>query len=270
MEDPDGIWIAARGDGEFTRTPEGWAHGADVGAWRGLPVPGARDVTLEQLHSHRIIHAAEIPARLQWHPSLRSGALYVRVRDARDFAELAWARTRAELRDPVHGTVSGFPLEDWERRRAKVIGLWAPELVEADGRGAVATAGLDERAAARDARSATAYRRALVHRGAREFRLSRRQLAGAARVSCGRIDQILVESAGSGSTAARDASSGEELLDRLERASGAHRDAVAHLAIARAARAQRVAQARKEGLSLAQLAECLGVTRGRVQQLAAR
>lgn len=270
MEGPDGIWITARGDGEFRRTSEGWVHGADVGAWRGLPVPGARDVTLEELHSHRVIRADEIPARLGWHPTLSSGALYVRVRDARDFAELAWARTGCDLRDPVHGTVSGFSIEDWERRRAKVIGLWAPELVQADCRGAVATAGLDERAAVRDARSATGYRRALVHRGARQFRLSRRQLADAARVSRGRIDQVLGESVRSGSAAARNASSAEELLHRLERAANAHRDAVAYLATARAARAQRVAQARKRGVSLAQLAACLGVTRGRVQQLASR
>lgn len=267
MEDPDGIWITGRGSGEFRRTSAGWVHGVDVGAWRDLPVPGARDITLEELHGHRVIRAADVAARAWWAPS---GALYVRVRDARDFAELAWARTRFDLRDPVHGTVSGFPIEDWERRRAKVIGLWAPELLRADCRGAVATAGLDERAAARDARWATAYRRALVHRGARQFRLSRRQLADATRVSRGRIDQILGEPVSSGSVAARDATSAEELIQRLDRAASAHRDAIVHLSEARAARVEQVAEARKEGVSLAQLAVCLGVTRGRVQQLAAR
>jgi transcriptional regulator with XRE-family HTH domain len=139
-----------------------------------------------------------------------------------------------------------------------------------DCRGSVAAAGLDERAADRDARSAAAYRRALVHRGAREFGLSRRQLAAVTQVSRGRIDQILSEPVSSGSAAARDARSLDELLHRLEQAANAHRDAVDRLRAARHVRAQRVTQAREQGVSLAQIATCLGVTRGRVQQLAAR
>lgn len=119
--------------------------------------------------------------------------MYMRVRDAREFVELGWARGRFDMRDPVHGTVSSFSVEDWDRRRANVVGLWAPELVTTDGRGSVAAAGLDERAADRDARSVAAYRQALVHRGTLHFRVSRRRLADAAGVSRGRINQILGE-----------------------------------------------------------------------------
>ena len=155
------------------RTPKGWVHGAHVGAWRGLCVPGARDVTLEELHGHRVIRAAEIASRREWVWTPYPNPLYVPVGDARRFGELAWSRTGYELRDPVHGLVSGFPAKEWERRRTNVIGLWAPELVHMDCRGSVAAAGLDERAADRDARMAAGYRRALVHRGAREFGLSR-------------------------------------------------------------------------------------------------
>lgn len=270
MEGPDGTWVIARGDGEFRRTSDGWVHGSGVGPWRDLPVPGARDVTLAELHAERVISAAEIATRLRWSWKFRHDALYFRVRDARRFSELAWARTQPYLRDPVHGTLSGFPAEQWEHRRTKVIGLWAPELVQADCRGSVAAAGLDERAADRDARSAAAYRRALIHRGTRQFRLSRRQLADTAQVSRGRIDQVLGETVSSGSAAALDASSADELLHRLERAANAHRDAVVRLDAARHVRAQRVAQAREQAVSLAEIAACLGVTRGRVQQLAAR
>src|SRR5215207_6282156 len=135
MDAPDGIWLVAEGDGEFTRTSDGWVHGAYVGPWRDLCVPGARDVMLEDLHGHRVIRAAEIRSRREWIWSPYPDALYVRVRDAQRFHELAWSRTRFKLRDPVHGMLSGFPAEEWERRRTKVIGLWAPELVQMDCRG---------------------------------------------------------------------------------------------------------------------------------------
>jgi hypothetical protein len=74
----------------------------------------------------------------------------------------------------------------------------------------------------------------------------------------------------SGSASAREATGLDELLHRLDRAANAHREAFERLRAARHVRAQRVTQARKEGISLAQIAACLGVTRGRIQQLAPR
>ena len=278
MDAPDGVWLLAEGDARFKRTSEGWVHGARVGAWHDLFVPGARDVTLEQLHGHRVIRAAEIacssrvdvefelPEQPRACATRSSCALATRVISP----NWAWAEGISSYGIVCMAWWSASLPKDWERRRTQVIGVWAPELVQTDFRGAVAAAGLDERAAARDARSAAGYRRALVHRGAREFGLSRRRLAAVTHLSRGRIDQILSETVTSGSASAREARTLDDLLHRLDRAANAHREAVERLRAARHVRAQRVTQARDEGISLAQIAACLGVTRGRIQQLAAR
>jgi hypothetical protein len=149
-----------------------------------------------------------------------------------------------------------------------VIGMRAPELVRADLRGMLAVAGLDERAAARDARSAAGYRRALMRRGVTHFRLPHRILATAAGVSRGRVDQILREPGRYGDAAAAGARSADELLEQLALATSRHRDARQRLDRAREARAAAVREARRRSLSFGQIALCLGVSRGRVQQLA--
>jgi hypothetical protein len=262
----DGVWVIARGDGEFRRIEGRWVHGPDAGAWREFPVPGARDVTLEELHGHRILDPRLDPTLSQW--QLRGEALHVRLGDAREFAELSWARTPCRQRHQTLGTLCIFPADEWERRRLTVIGMRAPELMRADLPGRLATAGLDERAAARDARSAAGYRRALVRRGATQFRLSHRILAEAAGVSRGRIDQILRGPGRYGDAAAAGASSADEVLTHLASAASAHRQARERLARAHDARAAAVQEARRRRLSLGQIALCLGVSRSRVQQLA--
>ena len=82
------MWVVARGDGEFRRAKGGWVHELRAGAWREFPVPGARDVTLEELHGHRILDPRSDPTleNRQW--SLRGDPLHIRLRDAQQFAEL--------------------------------------------------------------------------------------------------------------------------------------------------------------------------------------
>lgn len=266
--DPDGVWVIARGDAEFRRAEGRWAHGPDAGAWRELPVPGALDVTLAQLHDHRILDPDLDPTleRLYW--QLQGRVLHIRLDDAQQFAELSWARTPHRQRHGTLGTLCAFPAQEWERRRTTVIGMWAPELVHGDVRGKLAAAGLDERAAARDARSAAGYRRGLIRRGARHFRLSHRTLAEAAGVSRGRIDQILREPGRYGDAAAASATSSGAVLEQLGLATSRHSQARERLGRARDARATAVREARRQGLSLGQIAACLGVSRGRAQQLA--
>jgi len=268
--DPDGVWVIRRGDGEFRRAGSGWVHAPDIGAWRELPVPGARDVSLEELHGDRILDPRLNPAldRYHWRLGQLDRVLYIRLGDADEFAELAWARPWHRQRNRTLGTLCGFSAAEWERRRSTVIGMWAPELVRGDLRGRLASAGLDERAAARDARSAAGYRRALMRRGATQFGLSHRILATAAGVSRGRVDQILREPGRLGDTAAAGASSADEILERLAVATSAHRQARQRLHEARYGRVAAVREARRRSLSLGQIALCLGVSRGRVQQLA--
>jgi hypothetical protein len=262
--DPDGVWVTVRGEGQFRRDQGQWKHAYDAGAWRDLAVPGARDVTMDELHGHRIrdLH-------LDRHPWPLSGEVrYVRLADAHEYAELAWARTPHRLRHRTLGTLCGFAAAEWESRRSKIVGLWAPELVRNDVRGALAATGLNERAAARDARSAAGYRRALMRRGAKKYGLSHRRLATAAGISRGRVDQILREPDLHGGAAAASARSIDEVLERLAVATSKHREEKQRLDEARHARAAAVQEARRLGLSLAQIAHCLGVSRGRVQQLA--
>jgi hypothetical protein len=266
--DPDGVWVIARGDGEFRRTRGGWAHDPRAGAWRDFPVPGARDVTLEELHGHRILDPRLDVTLDSRHWQLQGDLLHMRLYDARQFAELSWARTPHRQRHPTLGTLCIFSADQWERRRLTVIGMWAPQLVRADLRGRLATAGLAERAAARDARSAAGYRRALMRRGATHFSLSHRILATAAGVSRGRIDQILREPGSYGDAAAAGASSTDEVLEQLSLATSRHRQARQCLDQARDARAAAVRDARRQKVSFGQIALCLGVSRGRVQQLA--
>jgi len=266
--DPDGVWVIARGDGEFRRTAGRWVHDLRAGAWREFPVPGARDVTFEGLHGHRILDPRLDPTLDRHHWLLRGDLLYIRLRDVQQFAELSWARTQHRQRHRTLGTLCIFSAEQWERRRSIVIGMWAPELVRTDLRGALAAAGLDERAAERDARSAAGYRRALMRRGATHFRLSHRVLATAAGVSRGRVDQILREPGRYGDAAAAGAGSADEILEQLALATSMHRQARQRLARARDARAAAVREARRRSLSFGQIAVCLDVSRGRVQQLA--
>lgn len=266
--DPDGVWVVARGDGEFRRAKGGWVHELRAGAWREFPVPGARDVTLEELHGHRILDPRSDPTLENRHWSLRGDLLHIRLRDAQQFAELSWARTPHRQRHRTLGTLCIFSAEQWEGRRMTVIGMWAPELVRSDLRGALAAAGLEERAAARDARSAAGYRRALMRRGSTRFRLSHRILATAAGVSRGRVDQILREPGRYGDAAAAGATSADDVLERLAVATTKHREARQRLDGARDARAVAVREARRRGTSFGQIALCLGVSRGRVQQLA--
>lgn len=266
--DADGVWVTGRGDGEFRRAGSAWVHAPDVGAWREFPVPGARDVTLEELHGHRILDPRLDPTLDRHHWALRGDVLYLRLGDAHEFAELAWARTPHRQRHRTLGTLCGFSAEEWERRRSTVIGMWAPELVRGDVRGRLAAAGLDERAAARDLRSAAGYRRALMRRGATHFGLSHRILATVVGVSRGRVDQILREPGRVGDTTAAGAISTDEVLERLALATSTHRQARQRLDQARYARAAAVREARRRSLSFGQIALCLDVSRGRVQQLA--
>lgn len=266
--DPDGVWVIARGEGEFRRVGGRWVHGPRAGAWREFSVPGARDVTLEELHGHRVLDP-RLDSRLdKGHWQLHGDLLYIRFGDAQQFAELSWARTSYRQRHRILGTLCMFSAEQWNRRRLAVIGMWAPELVKADLRGKLAAAGLDERAAARDARSAAGYRRALMRRASTRFRLSHRTLAAAAGVSRGRIDQILREPGSYGDAAAAGASSTDEVLEQLALATSRHSEARQRLDQARDARAAAVREARRRKVSFDQIALCLGVSRGRVQQLA--
>jgi hypothetical protein len=266
--DPDGVWVVARGNGEFRRAKGGWVHELRAGAWREFAVPGARDITLEEFHGHRILDPRLDPTLDDRHWSLHGDLLHVRLRDAQQFAELSWARTPHRQRHWTLGTLCIFSAEQWEQRRLAVIGMWAPELVRSDFRGTLATAGLDERAAARDARSAAGYRRALMRRGSNQFRLSHRTLAATAEVSRGRVDQILREPGRYGEAAATGAVSSDDVVKQLAVATINHRDARQRLVGARDARAAAVREARRRGMSFGQIALCLGVSRGRAQQLA--
>jgi plasmid maintenance system antidote protein VapI len=265
--DPVGVWVVARGDGEFRRVDGEWVHAAGGGSWAGLPVPGARDVTLEELHGHRMVRL-DVDDHAHWR--LGPTGMYVLLDDARTFAELDWAHTKDQLRHPRLGTLSGFPVAEWDRRRTAVVGLWAPEILRGDIRAAIAAAGLDERAATRGARSSSGYRRALLRRGAGVFGLTHRELAAAAGISRGRISQILDEPGQEGAAAARSAASAQQVLERLVRAAAAHDRVFVRLEAMRAARARMVVEAREQGLTLSEIAECLGVTRGRVHAMLTR
>ena len=106
--DPDGVWVMARGDGEFRRAGGRWVHGPDAGAWREFPVPGARDVTLDELHGHRILDP-RLDATLDRHYwQLHGDVLHIRLRDAQQFSELSWARTPYRQRHPTLGTLCAF------------------------------------------------------------------------------------------------------------------------------------------------------------------
>jgi hypothetical protein len=267
--DPEGAWVIARGDDEFRRAAAGgWVHSPRVGAWRDLAVPGARDITLQELHGHRILDWRSDPTLDNGHWRLDGDVLHIRFGDAEQFSELSWARTPHRQRHPSLGTLCVFSAEQWERRRSTVIGMWAPELLRSDLRGRLAAAALDERAAVRDRRSAAGYRRALIRRGAMHFRLSHRDLSRAAKVSRGRVDQILHEAGRYGDAAAAGATSADEVLGQLALARSTHRQACERLEQARDLRAAAVREARREGLSFGQIALCLGISRGRVQQLA--
>jgi hypothetical protein len=264
----DGLWLLGSGEGEFRRTDGNWLHARDAGRWHGLSVPGARDVTFGELHGHRILDPRQDPTLERHHWQLRGDALYLRFADVIAFPELTWARTPNRQQHPTLGLLCGFTPREWDKRRSAVAGMWAPQLVKEDFRGALATTGLEERAAERDAQSAAGYRRALMRRGTEHFRLSHRALAAAAGVSRGRVDQILREAGGHGEAAAASASSADEVLKRLTSAASNHRHVRERLDATRRARAAAVQEARREKMSLAQIALCLGVTRGRVQQLA--
>ncbi|MCW2983431.1 MAG: hypothetical protein JWR63_1001 [Conexibacter sp.] len=266
--DPDGIWVLGRGDGDFRRVNGIWVHARGAGRRHELRVPGARDVTFEELHGHRILDPRLEPSLDRHHWRLKGAALFMRFPDASGFPELGWARTQERQQHPTLGLLCGFPTSAWVNRRETIAGLWAPQFVRNDFRGSLAGAGLDEQVAARDAKSAAAYRRALMRRGAQHFELSHRALAEAARVSRGRIPQILRESGFHGDAAARSALTADAVLARLAVAAESHRSAGEQLAASRRARATAVREARRQKLSLAQIALCLGVTRGRVQQLA--
>lgn len=266
--DPDGVWVIARGDGEFRRAGNGWVHAPDAGDWRDLPVPGAIDLTLEELHGHRILNPQLDPTLNTYYWRLEGDVLHIRLSHAQEFSELSWARTPDRQRHATLGTLCAFSAEQWERRRAKVVGIWAPELVRADIRGTLAAAGLNERAAARDARSAAGYRRGLLRRGTTHFRLSHRSLAETAGVSRGRVDQILREPGRYGDAAAAVPGNIDALLDQLRLATSTHRQAHERLGVARDARAAAVREARRRGFSLGQIAFCLGISRARAQQLA--
>lgn len=230
---------------------------------------GARDVTFAELHGHRILDPHLDPT-LEKHPwYLHGDGLYIRLDDAKEFSELSWARTPYRHRHQRLGTLCAFSAEEWDRRRSTVIGMWAPELVRDDPRGTLAVAGLEERAAARDARSAAGYRRALVRRGT-HLGLSHRTLAEATGVSRGRIDQILREPGRYGDAAAAGARGTTQVLEQLALATLRHREARQRLERARDARAAAVREARQRSLSFGQIALCLGVSRGRAQQLAGR
>jgi hypothetical protein len=265
--DLDGLWRNALGGDDFRREG-GWVHGP-LGAWRELDVPGARDVTLEQLHGHRILDPRVDATLSKRYWNLQGDVLHFRLADIHEFEELSWVPTDARQRHDSLGTLCAFLATEWERRRATVVGMWAPELVRGDLRGSVAAAGLDERAAARDARSATGYRQALLRRGSAQLGLSHRTLAAAVGVSRGRVDQIIREPGQYGATAA--ASVGpDEIFAQLALAARRHQLTRERLNHARLARAAVVRQARREGLSLGQISDCLGVSRGRVQQVARR
>lgn len=267
--DPDGVWVVTRGDGEFRRAKGGgWLHELGAGAWRELPVPGARDVTLEELHGHRILDPRSDPTLDNRHWYLDGELLHIRLSDVQPFAELSWARTPHRQRHPSLGTLCIFSAEQWKRRRSAVIGMWAPELLRSDFRATLAAAGLDERAAERDARSAAGYRRALMRRGSTQFGLSHRMLASVAGVSPSRVDQILREPGRYGDAAAAGVTSADDILERLAVAATTHREARQRLDRAREARTSLVQEARRRCTSFGQIALCLGVSRGRVQQLA--
>jgi hypothetical protein len=264
----DGLWLLGSGEGEFRRIDGKWFHARDAGRWHGLLVPGAHDVTFGELHGHRILDPRQDPTLDRRHWRLRGDVLYLRFADVIAFPELAWARTAIRQQHPTLGLLCGFTPREWDKRQPAVAGMWAPQLVKEDFHGALAAAGLEERAAERDARSAAGYRRALMRRGAEHFRLSHRVLAAAAGVSRGRVDQILREAGGQGDAAAASASSADEISSRLVSAASNHRHVRERLDATRHARAAAVQQARRRKMSLAQIALCLGVTRGRVQQLA--
>ena len=107
-----------------------------------------------------------------------------------------------------------------------------------------------------------------MRRGATQFRLSHRALAAAVGVSRGRVDQILREPGRLGDAAAIAVKSSDEVLEQLALATSTHREACRRLDRARDARAAAVREARRRSLSFGQIALCLGVSRGRVQQLA--
>lgn len=263
----DGLWVLGD-EGTFRRSDGEWVHARDAGRYRGLPVPGARDVTYEELHGHRLLDRHKDPTLRAYQWGLNGDILYMRFADVSAFPELAWARTPHRQQHSTFGLLCGFEAREWERRRARVAGMWAPELVQDDFRGALARAGLDERAAERDAVSAAGYRRALMRRGSEQFRLSHSALATAAGISRGRVDQVLHEDGYHGATAAASATTREQVLTRLTQAARNHRHARTQLEMVRGARAAAVREARRQSMSLAQIALCLGVTRGRVQQLA--